>query len=83
MLQLTTLNERLDMTAQLLQPTIPHVPIQDVKDAARSFYMKVCWILLKEYFKFLFLLQFIYHFMTSSWQWTSMSPEHPTKGKPY
>jgi len=41
MLQLKTLEERINMTAEQLHPTISNVPIQDIKDAALSFYNKL------------------------------------------
>lgn len=41
MLQLKTLEERLEMTACELHPIIPHIPVQNIKDAALSFYMKL------------------------------------------
>ena len=41
MIQLPTIQDRVTKTAQLLHPVIPQVPIQDIKDAALSFYLKL------------------------------------------
>jgi len=41
MIQLPSRQERINMTGSLLHPVIPQVPLQDIKDAALSFYLKL------------------------------------------
>jgi len=41
MLKLTSLNERLEMTTQILKSTLPSASSDDIKDAALSFYKKL------------------------------------------
>jgi len=41
MLKLPSLTERINLTAKLLQPTLSHVPVEDIKEAAVSFYKKL------------------------------------------
>jgi len=41
MIQLPTRADRINKTAALLHPVIPQVPLQDIKDAALSFYLKL------------------------------------------
>jgi hypothetical protein len=41
MIQLPSLEERIKKTANLLHPVIPQAALQDIKDAALSFYLKL------------------------------------------
>jgi len=41
MIQLESLEERLNLTAKLLHPVLSILPVQDIKDAALSFYLKL------------------------------------------